>query len=491
MPAVVIGLVLFGSCWLGIRSINRLQENRALLLSRNVESLRSTLELEVQLRQLRFHSFLRVMDPVPARVGAINRDLLAVENALTEARRAVRQPDETELLDRIETGYRRYQAEIDQPAPGPGSTRSVEELVRWADAHPVQPLLETCNDLVRSNRASMEKLAEESEEVADQTRNSLVFLGILGPISGLVAGAGVAWGLSRSIARLSLRLQDVHADLEREVGSVRLTAGGDLRLLDRQLEQVVKRVRSVIEESQRQQQEILRAEQLAAVGHLAASVAHEVRNPLMVMKLLVGAALSGQPARMLTLEDLHIIHEEIGCLERRVQTLLDFARPPESRRELCDLRSTLSRAIELVQTRLRHQNVSFELVAPETPVLVSLDQDQFAGVLVNLFLNALDAMPRGGRLQVTLAAAPTEEKLTLTVSDTGPGIAPQVMKRLFTPFASSKPTGTGLGLSICKRVVEDHGGELTGANRPEGGASFTMTLPWKSKDSCHANSAGG
>jgi signal transduction histidine kinase len=108
------------------------------------------------------------------------------------------------------------------------------------------------------------------------------------------------------------------------------------------------------------------------------------------------------------------------------------------------------------------------------PVTVNLDPDQFTSVLVNLCLNALDAMAGGGRLILELHLL--AEKCQLIVADTGPGISPVVASRLFTPFASTKPTGTGLGLSICRRVVQDHGGTLTAENRPQGGACFTITL---------------
>jgi signal transduction histidine kinase len=95
--------------------------------------------------------------------------------------------------------------------------------------------------------------------------------------------------------------------------------------------------------------------------------------------------------------------------------------------------------------------------------------------LVNLLLNALDAMPRGGALRVELEAG--ERECRLRVRDTGPGIAPEIAGRLFTPFASTKPTGTGLGLSLSRRIVEEHGGTISAANLPEGGACFTITLP--------------
>jgi signal transduction histidine kinase len=108
-------------------------------------------------------------------------------------------------------------------------------------------------------------------------------------------------------------------------------------------------------------------------------------------------------------------------------------------------------------------------------VPVSLDAGQFGTVLVNLMLNALDAMPRGGDLRVEVEADGRECRLR--VRDTGPGIAPEIAGRLFTPFASTKPTGTGLGLSLSRRIVEEHGGTITAANGPEGGACFTITLP--------------
>jgi signal transduction histidine kinase len=132
--------------------------------------------------------------------------------------------------------------------------------------------------------------------------------------------------------------------------------------------------------------------------------------------------------------------------------------------------------LDLVQARLRQQNVQLEIELPAGSVTVLGDPDQLTTVLINLLLNALDAMPGGGRLCVRLRGEPAG-KVTLSVLDTGPGIDPSIAGRLFTPFVSTKPTGTGLGLSISRRVVREHGGTLTAENRPETGACFTITLP--------------
>jgi signal transduction histidine kinase len=230
-----------------------------------------------------------------------------------------------------------------------------------------------------------------------------------------------------------------------------------------------------MERLQRHHWEMLRAEQLAAVGRLAAGVAHEVRNPLTGMKLLVEAALRSRNRKPLSEEDLEVIHGEIARMEDTVQNFLSFARLPALERRRCDLREVIGRPINLVRARARQQQVDIDTALPEHPVMVDLDPGQFSTVLVNLFLNALDAMPRGGRLVIDLDT--TDQDCRLRVCDTGSGIAPGITGRLFSPFASTKPTGTGLGLNLSRRIVEEHGGRILAANRPEGGACFTITLP--------------
>jgi signal transduction histidine kinase len=452
LPFVLVSMVFLAASMIGVWSINRLQDNRVVLLKQNVRSFRAAQEMEVRLRQLRLHSLLYVMESSPERRAVVEADHQQFLESYEEALRSAHLPRERELLEKIDASYQEYRKALDQtPGKVPSKSATIPEVLKWADRHPVQHLLDTCEELVKFNRETRARLAEESEAVSQQGRTVLLLAGVIGPIGGLIGGFGVAWGLSR-------RMQE-------------------------------------------QQREVLRAEQLAAVGQLAASIAHEVRNPLTSIKLLVSAALRGRPAEPrgltaparlpLTMDDLQVIHDEVSRLERKVQTLLDFARPAEAVRAPCDLRTIVDRALELVQSRLRQQGVQSSIDQPETPVSVEADPDQLTGVLVNLFLNALDVMPHGGQLLLTLRSGPDAQS-HLNVADTGPGIAPSVAGRLFTPFASTKPTGTGLGLSICRRVVQDHGGTLTGQNRPEGGASFTISLPLYHlrEDTLHAETAG-
>src|SRR5262249_34423209 len=160
------------------------------------------------------------------------------------------------------------------------------------------------------------------------------------------------------------------------------------------------------------------AEQLSAVGQLAASVAHEVRNPLTSVKMLVEAALRPQNPKPLRAEDLKVIHGEIARLERTVQGFLDFARMPSPKRCHCDLREVVQQAIDLVQARARQQKVEIASGMPDQPLYANVDRDQFRNVLVNLFLNALDAMPSGGRLAIKMEQSP-DGAPRLEIADTG------------------------------------------------------------------------
>jgi two-component system sensor histidine kinase HydH len=219
-----------------------------------------------------------------------------------------------------------------------------------------------------------------------------------------------------------------------------------------------------------------------AIGQVAAGVAHELRNPLTSIKGLVQVNLREANARGLPAEDLGVIEHEIRRMERTLQTFLDFARPPQPDRRRLSPASVVERVFTLVGGRAKKQQVALRFLSPDTPVWVEADQDQLQQLLLNLVLNALDAMPQGGTVEIDLRP-PRDSHVELAVRDTGPGIAPSILPKVFETFVSSKETGVGLGLPVSRRIAEDHGGSLSAYNLPEGGACFVVRLP-------AANSAG-
>lgn len=485
-PVAIIGLFLFGGSMASVWSIQRLQENLTTILADNVTSLIAAQQIEIKLRQLRFHTFVYVIDPTPERQKEIDQDVVGFEDALRLAKENVTSEEERQLVQGIETGYGRFREELKDQLP-PASA-SLLEFARWADRHPVRHIRQQCQDLLDLNKSAMEATARESESVGRQTRTAILFLGILGPISGLVVGYGISRSWSRSMTQLSVRLQDVHSHLERDVADVKLEVGQTWSDIDRQLDRVVVRVKEAAEQLQRHQRELLRAEQLAAVGQLAASVAHEIRNPLTSIKILIGMALRRQSTEVLTREDLNVIYDEIGKLEHTVQTLLDYARPTKIQRTQIDLRQVLSQATTLVRPKAQQQNIEIRESIPAVPVLGAIDSVQMGQVAVNLLLNAIDALPQGGAIEVSLEDAGLND-FRITVSDNGPGIAEEMIPRLFDPFASTKTTGTGLGLSISQRIVGEHGGTIDYSARPGSGARFVVTAPKFSPEVDHATPA--
>lgn len=163
-------------------------------------------------------------------------------------------------------------------------------------------------------------------------------------------------------------------------------------------------------------------------------------------------------------------------MERTLQTFLDFARPPRPERRHLSLAPLIERTLALIRGRVEKQKVVLRLVQPTTLIMVEGDGDQLQQLLLNLALNALDVMPRGGSLEVEIRP-PDRGQVEIRISDTGPGITPSLLPYVFEPFVSGKESGLGLGLAVSRRIAADHGGSLEASNRPDGGACFVLRLP--------------
>jgi signal transduction histidine kinase len=174
---------------------------------------------------------------------------------------------------------------------------------------------------------------------------------------------------------------------------------------------------------------------------------------------------------------LHLILEEVGRMEGTIQGLLDFSRTPVMNRTKHDLRETLQRSINLVDGRLKQCQIVLDPEITSEPLWIDGDAEQLNQVFVNLLLNSIEAMPTGGRLNVSAEFFAERRIGRIVVRDTGDGIAHDVLPRLFEPFATTKERGTGLGLAVSRRIVTDHQGTISAANLPERGAILVVELP--------------
>jgi len=219
-------------------------------------------------------------------------------------------------------------------------------------------------------------------------------------------------------------------------------------------------------------------ERLAYVGHLTASLSHEIRNPLSAIKmnlqiLVRRLELTGYDRRR-----LEISAREVERLEGILHQLLDTARPLNLRRAPVDLAALVESCLELLEPKAADKGVTIIRRQAVGLPLVNGDAGRLEQALINLLLNALEAVERGGRIVVWSRRPPRSPHLVeLGVRDNGAGVAPEQLPHLFTPFFTSKARGTGLGLSNVKRIVEAHGGEVRVKSSPGRGAAFILRLP--------------
>jgi signal transduction histidine kinase len=222
--------------------------------------------------------------------------------------------------------------------------------------------------------------------------------------------------------------------------------------------------------------ELIRQQQLAAVGQLAASIAHEVRNPLAV----IVNATAGLRRPTLSQPDqqslLEMIDEEAARLNGLVTDLLRFARPVNITWSKADLRELAQRAVEGLGDEYH-----VELSLPDNPEIstVCVDAELLRLALSNLIENARQAMPEGGTIRISVVATPTKAgaQVTLEVRDEGHGMQPLVLQRALEPFYTTRPGGTGLGLPIVQRIMQAHGGDVILQSEPQEGTAVTLHIP--------------
>ncbi|MGE5246974.1 MAG: sensor histidine kinase [Verrucomicrobiota bacterium] len=228
-----------------------------------------------------------------------------------------------------------------------------------------------------------------------------------------------------------------------------------------------------------QMRKIHRAEQMAIVGQLAAGLAHEVKNPMAGIKVAM-SVLSGEP--YITAEDKEVLGKviaEITRLETLMKDFLNFAKPQKPRFEPVNLNHVLNTTLAFYLRSHSAKRASGEKIRIDKDFgevrEVQADVSQLQQVFLNLFLNAIDAMPDGGTLGVRTRME--NGSVQIDISDTGKGIREDLVDRIFEPFFTTKAKGTGLGLAISRQLVEQHGGTIGASNRPEGGTQFTIELP--------------
>jgi len=221
--------------------------------------------------------------------------------------------------------------------------------------------------------------------------------------------------------------------------------------------------------------QIMQAEKMAAIGELAAGIAHEIRNPL---GIITGSAetVRKHKDQKIREEMTNYILEESQRINGLISTFLDFGRPKEPKLVSCDLREVLEKTLLLLSPQAKTLGVEIKREIPQKLLQVSIDPEQMRQAFTNLGVNALEAMPHGGVLKV-IVLENARGRVVVRFSDSGKGIPKEVQPKVFEPFFTTKEGGTGLGLSIAHRIITQHGGDISVEGEEEKGSNFTITLP--------------
>jgi len=414
------------------------------------------------------------------------QEALADVRIITEEGRILRSSDPEEI------GKKLSSAELSALEQGLRESRGAREEERYTLFRPIanRPECQSCHGAERKLNGILTiavSLAESRRSLAESRRSTLVAAALT-----LLAAFSVIWMLlSHWMNRPVKSLMASVARVEKGDFSARAEVLGtdEFGKLARNFNTMVERLAEVQKELERYHaQRMERAEALANIGELAAGLAHEIKNPLAgiagAMQILIHDLPREDPKR----EVFEEIAVQVRRIEKTVTDLLSFARPQPPEFALVNLNDTLSAALFLVRQHSEAKRITFlEELAPALPA-VRADPRQIQQVFLNLILNAVQAMPTGGKVVVWTQSVKgaggdgdgsrgAGGLVQAEVCDTGPGIPDDVREHIFEPFFTTKHKGTGLGLAIVSRIITEHRGEIKVSSFLGHGTTFTVTLP--------------
>jgi signal transduction histidine kinase len=493
LPTGALSVLLLAVGVLAAWYTHELQKDTAELFAVNVASVRAAEEFEIAMREIRVQVIQFVLTGDRKHLENVPRLREQTDHWLAEAERVATTAREQRWMERVRAGYGQFFQEFDELAGPPPEARPGPDRMKRIDDILIREILSPAHEYLDYNEDVIVATGEASKQLTARMALVLLLLGTCGAVAGLLAGVAIALGIVRSFVQINHPLRDVAGKLSPVVGPIALAELSGPGELEHALRVLSNHVSTVIAQLRQRHQEVLRADQLAAAGQLAAGMAHEVRNPLTSMKMLVQAAAERGDAARIVGRDLQVLQEEITRMEKSIQAFLDFARAPQLEKRRAYLPGLVQQVLRLVSSRAESQGVQLICSWPDGSDPIEVDPDQIRQVVINLLLNALDALPYGGTIWIHVerragevsepppeGASPASAGLAwmaIRVADSGPGLPKELGEQVFEPFVSTKEAGVGLGLAICRRIAQAHGGQIRAAERPGGGAEFSVLLP--------------
>jgi signal transduction histidine kinase len=278
------------------------------------------------------------------------------------------------------------------------------------------------------------------------------------------------------VNRILKPVRRLTAEASGEQGAAAVT-GNEINALRHSVQGLIKNVDLTQSELRRSRETLLQSEKMALVGKLAAGMAHSIRNPFTSVKMRLFSLGRSLELTRAQKEDFDVISYEIRHIDTIVQNFLEFSRPPKLQMQAVSPSSVVDSAIQLLGHRLRSYDVKLDIERQRPLPPVMADAEQLKEVLVNIIVNACEAMGKGGSITIREELDGVGQVVRLKISDNGPGIPEAIVEKVLQPFFTTKEQGTGLGLSIAARIMEEHGGWIDVDSVEGRGTTFSITLP--------------
>jgi signal transduction histidine kinase len=398
----------------------------------------------------------------------------------SEAAHVAKTEKEKEILSKIKylyLNYLSYQKQVVDLHKA-GNIHTAKSILLGDMRNTFTQLTQECRELLSFNEKLMLEAKIRIEEDNRIVYIIMVGLSIVGITGGLVLGFMLSRSVTVPIYELVLKLKG--ATKNNIVQSVEIENENELEKLGREVKNIIERMKQINSDLEKSQELLMRSEKLAALGKIAAGIAHEIRNPLTAIKMLIYSIREDMTKNNPYEPDLEVITHEIERMESFIQNFLDFARPRDPQKSSFDLNQTIENVLTLLKSNIKKANLNVNRKYDYSIGKIVADQDQIKQVLMNLIMNSIESVNGSGEVIITTELIKEDKSKNLVkieIKDSGSGVPSELLPSLFDPFVSTKESGSGLGLSIAHKIIEKHSGWIDVKNNQDKGVTFTIYLP--------------
>jgi signal transduction histidine kinase len=480
--ALVTTSILLAGGYFMISYIYKIQEENNRLIQENVQNARVAKELKLSLYSIRAASLTYLFDRSPERIADLQQKQNEFLTLLEKSKETTKSTEANLLFQRISALFSNYQQTL----------KNALELHRLGRiSQPNALIVHASNDLIKTIDENADNFIIANENAQAELRVSILkndyiirkatmALGIGGAVLGLILGWFIARIIINPIYKLVLKVRDAAGS--EMVEHIRMSPGKELEELDEHINRLIRRINKAHEDLQKNRLLLEQSNKFAAIGKIAPALAHEIRNPLTSVKLLIYTMMQEEDLSKEKLHDFEIISHEISRVEGFLQKFLKYARPAKPQIQSVEIEPVIQEVLYLMSAQLKQNNIQVMENYSTNGTFIQVDPDMIKQILMNLILNAIESMGNKGEMNILTRIKPDQKNkqfMEISISDSGPGIPQEIVDTLFDPFVKGKDQGIGLGLSISQRIAEQHQGWISAANNSDKGASFIIHLPVK------------